>query len=152
MRNNLDNYPYYTHPTSKAPEWQMRTRRTEEFALASGLLPVGTSRKDHRAIKDAISKIMSLDHLSYWRDGLGNAYVLNEPYYLNCSSPDPDFPFIELPHALSPYCGGFSDKPGAIPGTVSILACDKSSSQILIALEKKLSWISRMTSPWNEKL
>ena len=145
MRNNLDNYPYYTHPTSKAPEWQMRTRRTEEFALASGLLPVGTSRKDHRAIKDAISKIMSLDHLSYWRDGLGNAYV-------NCSSPDPDFPFIELPHALSPYCGGFSDKPGAIPGTVSILACDKSSSQILIALEKKLSWISRMTSPWNEKL
>ena len=152
MRKNLIHYPYYVHPSSKSPEWQMRTRRTEEFAFASGLLPVGTSWKGHRVIKDALSKIMSLDHVSYWRDGLGNAYVLNEPYHLNCYSPTQDTPFIELPHALAPYCGKFSDKPGAIPGTISILACAKSSSQILSALEGKLSWVSKIASPWNEKL
>lgn len=154
MRNHLTHYPFYTHPTSTAPEWQMRTRRTEEFALASDLLPVGTSRKDHRVIKDALSKTMSLDHVSYWRDGLGNAYVLNEPYHLNCDShsANPDFPFIVLPHALAPYCGGFSAKPGAIPGTVSILSCANSNSYLLNKVGAKLSWISKVASKWNEKL
>ncbi len=126
-----------------------RQRRTVLFAKTTRLLPID-NRLAH-LFADLVRTKVGDDHLTVWIDESGTLFTLNEPYdHIDGGDlSDDKYVSILLPAALSPYCGGYSAKPDAKPGTRSYLICSAEHAEKLKVLCARLEF-SALTAPaWN---
>jgi hypothetical protein len=94
---------------------------------------------------------MSVDHPTCWVSSSGAHFILNEPYvyeqdYIKRLEAN-GLIGILLPVNISPYCGAWNSRQGAMPLTRSFLICDMSNMSELLAINSALSKIN--PPAWN---
>lgn len=149
--HSASEYPYWTELPQ--PEHQARRRRVLQFLEASGLIPVSNKI----ALKTPLKQLFDAefaDHCSTWRDGSGSLYVLIEPYgwpsanELNALDAR-GFASIEIPVDMSPYCGRWDPKPGALPHTRSYLFTVSVNAGAVSKIAEMLDRAAKTCPPWN---
>jgi hypothetical protein len=143
---------YFNH--EDIPENRARKRRFKEFEVTSGLKEILSYKNAKRlALKKLIktNTKFSLDHTTFWE--LGNMTVLmNEPYRSKLEDFVSDKLYVvEIPVNIAPYCGGYDDTPGAVPGTKSFLITSILKKRQLDEVFKRLIEREKELPPWNEE-
>lgn len=167
----LSKYPYFQtrthstpsfqsvhHPATKASndEWLCRDRRTILFSACAGLLPCNVKPAHEKLEKGFSTVISDCDHVSYWQDEMGVPYLLVEPYRDSFTNRELNLLHhagivtTEIPINLSPYCGRWDSKIGAMPATRSFLATNIVDKYRLEEIEKNLSEEIATAPAWND--
>lgn len=141
---------------STANELLTRSRRVLIFADTTELKPVNFSKKYFGSLADRTRKGMHCDHLSYWKSAWGTSFILNEPYRVDADYATKlkahGLAVIELPTAISPYCGKWNPAPGAKPWSRSFLICDLHDLEELETLLNQCTDVSmelELIPAWN---
>lgn len=136
---------------SAANEWLTRTRRAIAFADQSKLSPVKCPKRRSGDMIERLQKAMCVDHVTHWQSDKGTQFILNEPYdfeedYISRLQSQ-GLTGFQLPIDISPYCGGWDPKQGALPKTRSFLICDSNDYDELEAILEEL--LKAQPLPWN---
>lgn len=148
---SVDHYPYIN--ARRGGEELARWRRTHDFAAVSGLGCRVFNSDNPPSLYGRARRACHCDHTSVWGSAGGAIFILNEVYQ-QVTDDDGELTAaglvaMELPIALSPYCGKWDAKPGALPGTRSYLLCDALDAGELTSIIQKLNAASVRAPAWN---